>query len=229
MPLIALVVIALLGVTCPVSASQPDSLIAKAYTTVSVGNASVSSRVTEVGDTVGVPFNYQIGFGINGSYGKFVFSSDYQYERVNGLNYVNIEYTGRYTEQAYEVGARYREIEREAGLYILSVYAEGKILGWFGVGITRQHIEPWLGDAATMARFSLSKNTFDIWRLLMTIRAEYETKPGIHRQYFYIDIRNFRHGRFALVPVYRFELVARDDQANLVAYQGQIRLTINLD
>lgn len=229
MPFIVLAVIALLGVTFPVSASQPDSLIAKVYTTVSVGNASVSSRITEAGDEVGVPFNYQIGFGILGSYGSFVFSSDYQYERENGLNFVNVEYTGRYTEKTYEIGARYREIERQAGLYTLSIYVEGKILGWFGVGITRQHFRPWLGDAATMARFSLSRNKFDIWRLAMTIRAEYETKPGIDRQYFYIDIQNFRHGRFAVVPMYRIERISRDDQANLVAYQGQVRLTISLD
>jgi hypothetical protein len=212
--------------------AQNDTLVAQVYTTLGLQNPSAPTRVVPVTSdstaTIQNPFNYQFGFGLTGQYADFSFGMVYEYARNNGLNFVNVVYTGRYQKDAYEIGTRYHEHDRGNGFYRFSLYAEGKAFDWIGVGITREYIEPWLKDPKTLARFSLSRNKFTFLKLRVTIRAEYEIGAGRDRQYVYMDIQNFKYKRFSLIPNYEFE---RNKFASGVenSYKGQLLLSVAID
>jgi len=212
-------------------AAEKDSLKAQFYASVSVRNPTLKERIVSradgTADTVGIPFDYEVASGITGSYGTLHFVMDYQYERQDDIHYVNQEYSLRHRTTAYEVGVRLRDAEEDK-LYILSGYVEGKLFGWIGVGVTRQHLRAWFNEGATLARFSLARNTFHVFKLDLTVRAEYEINPSRNRIYFYADITNFRFGRFAVVPFYRHERVKPATGAARSSYQGKIKLTINI-
>ncbi len=217
---------------CLLQAAESDSLRATVSTSLSVGTPAARERIIHRPDGTEVvsqnPFDYLLGIGVSGSYGRFVFTMDYAYERLSGLDFVNIEYRGRYTTDAYEVG--YRLIDREYGanLYLLSIYAEGRILGWVGVGVTREHYKPWLGDGATLARFSLARNRFDFWILQTTVRLEYETKPNANRFYFQSSIRNFQFERFSITPQYEYERVKPPNRPSTAAYRGRLVVSMKI-
>lgn len=227
----------LVVVTAPGSRAQDapnDSLKAQFYTSVSARNPTFKTRQVARGnsiDTVANSFDYELAAGITGTYGALVFKMDYQYERQDGLNYVNQEYELRHRKSLYEVGARLRDTE-EDNFYVLSGYVEARLLGWVGMGVTRQYSgeseEKWFPNGAFLARFSLARNQFHLMKLDLLVRAEYEVNPSLSRIFFYTEIKNFRRGRFALVPFYRHERVKQADKSARSSYQGKIKLTIDI-
>lgn len=220
-------------------AARKDSLIAQFYTSFSARNPTQGERTVVIqgvnlpDTTVAVtnPFDYELAVGISGTYGTIAFKMDYQYERQNGLHYVNQEYELRHRPEHYEIGVRLRDTE-EDDFYLLSGYIEGKVYGWVGVGVTRQYSggsnEKWLKNGATLARFSLARNEFHFMKLNLFIRAEYEVNPSRSRIFFYTEIKNFKRGRFALVPLYRHERLKPSDGPARSSYQGKIKLTIDI-
>jgi hypothetical protein len=211
--------------------AKRDSLVARFYSSVSVRNPSVTTLIVPRGDgtndTTSVPFDYELASGIAGNYGTLYFVMDYQYERQNASHFVNQEYSLRQKKTAYELGMRLRDAE-EGNLYILSAYVEGKILGWVGVGVTRQHLRPWFNDGATLARISLARNTFHVMKLALAVNAEFETNPTQSRIFFSSSITNFKFGRFAVVPHYRHERVKPPNVPARSSYNGSVRLTIDI-
>jgi len=217
--------------TSTAHAAQGDSLQAQVFAALSLRNPAQKQRVVKrvdgTLDTLGNSFDYELATGVNGSYGKVLFTTSYQFERQNGVNYVNQSYELRYRAPAYEIGTRLIDSE-EGDLYELRTYAEGKILGWVGIGITRQHTRPWLGDAATLARFSLARNRFHVLAMDLNVRAEYETNPTRNRIYFAVEVANFTFGRYAVVPNYQIVRIKQQGTPALSSYEGRVRFVIRI-
>jgi len=226
-----LVALCALAASPVLAQTRGDSLVAKFYSSVSVRNPAVTQLIVPrqdgTRDTTGVPFDYELATGISGNYGTIYFVMDYQYERQNAQHFVNQEYSLRQKKTSYEVGMRLRDAE-EGNLDIPSCYVEGKLFGWVGVGVTRQHLRAWLNDGATLARFSLARNNFHALKMDLVVNAEYETNPTQSRVFFSSAITNFKFGRFAVVPFYRHERVKPPGKPAKSSYNGRVRLTIDI-
>ena len=222
-----LALFALLFLSAPAFA-QTDTLRASVVTSFSLGTPRARERTLMNGTTVQNPYDYALGLGLNGQYGRTRFSSDYAYERVSGLSYVNQTYEFRYVHDAWESGLRISDLERGSQLYMLSVYVEGKWFGWISIGVTRQHLEPWMGDGQTLARFSLAKNRFVVGPMDIYVRAEYEIKPAVSRAYLQTRIQAFKVGRVSVLPGYEYLRVKRPNQDATSSYRGTVQLRTRL-
>ena len=208
--------------------AQNDSLRAAVATSFSVSTPRARERTLRNGTTVENPYDYLLGLALSGQYGRSRFALDYAYERASGLSYVNQRYELRYIHDAWEAGVRMSDLERGSQLYMLSVYVEGKWFGWISIGVTRQHLEPWLGDGQTLARFSLAKNRFVVGPMDIQVRAEYEIKPDVSRIFLQTRVQAFKIGRVSVLPGYEYLRVKRPDQDATSSYRGTVQLRMAL-
>jgi len=208
-----------------------DSLRVDWYGSAAINNPRELKRppsnVSVGTDSIENPFDYDLQTGIRATCKIFGGVIDQQYQRQNGLEYWNQEYSGRITPRCFEVGFRMRHSEI-SGLYLANGYFEAKIYGWVGVGVTRQYTTKWFGDGATMARFSLARDHFRFMPLDVTVRAEYEVNPDRNRFFSYVDLKNIRFRRFAVVPYLKYERINTKKEDVKESYQAKVRLDITI-
>jgi len=176
------------------------------------------------GTEVSNPTDFEYSVGGHGIKGYWAVDSGLEFERQNGVHYINSEQSLKRVSDRFGCGTRFLHVE-EDGLYLWNSYLE-KRWGPLGVGMSRSYTRRYMRDGKNLLRFSFD----DVWGeegLSVKVQSQYETSADRSRVFTQIDVLGFTRGKISLIPFLKYERFV-DSYVSSERWQAKLKLAVAL-
>lgn len=192
----------------------------EATTSVSIRSPK-ESIIIDNGDTVSVPTDFELRWGVAQDRGPWKQAHEFGYQRQTGTTYWThdnmLERNGSHT--VFGIHETYN------GKYLLNSYAEVKV-GALGVGVSRNYTEVWTGNGATMLRLSLRSDQ-PLGPVSIRTAATYETNWDRSNGRVRVDVIGASLGKVRFEPFAQWSRIGMSNGSSFDSWQSKLKIAVS--